>query len=618
MLAYLATKSKFLEDAPVIEDRVAESVKVRLGFTASKSEYASWRNSLGNAMSHVMRSPSIPDDSCVAIEYRLNGRKFRLDFVVGGKDAFGNESLVVIELKQWTTVESSDLAEHVRTTLGGGIRDVTHPSYQVWSYKSHLEQFNDYVYSNEVQVSACAYLHNCHESSVLSSSVYENALRLAPVFIHGEHEKIQDLISKNVVSGTDIELMERVDSAVVRPSKQLADAVGGMLQGKEEFVLVDDQKTVYETIIKSAHKAQGGIKQVLIVKGGPGTGKSVISLNALASLTKERLNVKYVTANAAPRTVFQAKLRGLVKGDPVKHLFSGSGSFTGAQKDSMDVLIVDEAHRLRLKSGMFQNLGEDQTKEIINSARMSVFFIDEAQKVTWADVGEVNRIKAHAANSGAEVEILELASQFRCSGSDDYMAWLDDVLGVKAERENYFSPSRYEFKIFDSPLELHKEIKLKNIQDNKARMVAGYCWDWISKKDPTKFDITIPEFSYKARWNLASYGNEWIINPQSVDEVGCIHTCQGLEVDYVGVIVGADLRIEGGGLVSVPSGRARTDKSLNGYKGERKRREHEADLKADQIIRNTYRTLMSRGMKGCFVYFTDPEVAEYFKNHLPR
>ena len=149
-------------------------------------------------------------------------------------------------------------------------------------------------------------------------------------------------------------------------------------------------------------------------------------------------------------------------------------------------------------------------------------------------------------------------------------------------------------------------------------MVAGYCWDWISKKDPTKFDITIPEFSYKARWNLASYGNEWIINPQSVDEVGCIHTCQGLEVDYVGVIVGADLRIESGGLVTVPSGRACTDKSLNGYKGERKRREHEADLKADQIIRNTYRTLMSRGMKGCFVYFTDPEVAEYFKNHLPR
>ena len=618
MLAYLATKEKFLEDAPLIEDKVAESVKTRLGFTATKAEYDSWRNSLGNAMSHVMRSPKIPADASVAIEYRLNGRKFRLDFVVGGKDSSGKESLVVIELKQWATVESSELAEHVRTVLGGGIRDVTHPSYQVWSYKSHLEQFNEYVYSNDVQVSACAYLHNCHESSVISSSIYENALRLAPVFIHGEHEKLQDLISKNVVTGADIELMERVDSAVIRPSKQLADAVGSMLLGKEEFVLVDDQKTVYENIIKSAKKAQIGSKQVLIVKGGPGTGKSVIALNALASLTKQRLNVKYVTANAAPRTVFQAKLKGSIKGDLVKHLFSSSGAFTASKQDSMDVLIIDEAHRLKLKSGMFRNMGEDQTKEIIDSALMSVFFIDEAQKVTWADVGEISRIKAHASISGADVEILELSSQFRCGGSDDYMSWLDDVLGVRVDPENYFSPSRYEFKVFESPTQLHNEIKLKNKLDNKARLVAGYCWDWISKNDQKKFDITFPEYSYEARWNLARYGNEWIINPHSVDEVGCIHTCQGLEVDYVGVIVGADLRIEGGKLVTDPSGRARTDKSLSGYKGERKGNEHEADFKADQIIRNTYRTLMSRGMKGCFVYFTDPEVAEFFKNHLPK
>lgn len=617
MLAYLATKQKFLEDAPLIEDRVAESVKVHLGFTASKSEYESWRNSLGNAMSHVMRSSKIPDDASVAIEYRLNGRKFRLDFVVGGKDREGNESLVVIELKQWTTVETSDLAEHVRTALGGGIRDVTHPSYQVWSYKSHLEQFNEYVYSNNVKVSACAYLHNCKENKVISSSLYENALRLAPVFIHGEHEKLQDMISENIVSGGDVALMERVDEAIIRPSKQLADAVGNMLLGQDEFVLVDEQKTVYESIMKSARSAQNGQKRVMIVKGGPGTGKSVISINALASLTKERFNAKYVTANAAPRTVFQSKLKGLVKGDLVKHLFSGSGSFTEASRDSLDVLIVDEAHRLKMKSGMFRNMGEDQTKEIINGARMSVFLIDEAQKVTWADVGEISRIKAHAAKAGAEVEILELASQFRCSGSDDYMAWLDDVLGVKSDPENYFSTQNYDFKIFESPVELHNQIREKNKENNKARMVAGYCWDWVSKKDSNKFDITIPEFSFTAQWNLASYGSEWIIDPNSIEEVGCIHTCQGLEVDYVGVIVGSDLKVEEDQLVTDPAGRARTDKSLNGYKGERKQNPLEADSKADEIIRNTYRTLMSRGIKGCYVYFTDPQVEEYFKNHLP-
>jgi DUF2075 family protein/DNA replication protein DnaC len=617
MLAYLGTKDDFLRDAPVIEDKVRDAVKLKLNFKVAESEYLSWRNSLGNAMSHVMRSESIPGDAGIAIEYRLNGRRFRLDFVISGLNAQGNESLVIVELKQWTDIQFSDLDEHVKTALGGGIRDVTHPSYQVWSYKSHLEMFNEYVYENELSVEACAYLHNCKESQVINNSRYENALRLAPVFFHGENDKIQKLIETQIQKGSGISLLERVDAAVIRPSKQLADAVGNMLQGQEEFILLDEQKTAYETILRNARQVQHSGKKVLIIKGGPGTGKSVISINALAKLTSERMNVKYVTANAAPRDVFQAKLKNLVKGDSVKHLFGGSGSYTEAKRDSMDVLIVDEAHRLRMKSGMFKNLGESQAKEIINSAKLSVFFIDEAQKVTWSDVGEISRIKAYAAKLGADVELLELVSQFRCGGSDDYMAWLDDSLGLQDVPENYFSKEKFDFQIFDSVSKLHDAIRNKNHVNNKSRIVAGYCWNWISKKDPKAFDIVIPEDNYQARWNLASYGNEWIINPKSVDEVGCIHTCQGLEVDYVGVIVGSDFAIENGKLVTNPKGRAKSDKSLNGYVGERKNNPEVADAKADELIRNTYRTLMSRGMKGCYVYFTDPEVKKYFESRIP-
>jgi DUF2075 family protein len=284
----------------------------------------------------------------------------------------------------------------------------------------------------------------------------------------------------------------------------------------------------------------------------------------------------------------------------------------------MDVLIVDEAHRLRMKSGMFKNLGESQTKEIIYSAKLSVFFIDEAQKVTWSDVGEISRIKAYAAELDADVELLELVSQFRCGGSDDYMAWLDDSLGLQNVPENYFSRDKFDFQIFDSASELHDAIRDKNRINNKSRVVAGYCWNWVSKKEPKAYDIVIPNEDYQARWNLASYGNEWIINPKSVDEVGCIHTCQGLEVDYVGVIVGGDLVIENGKLGTDPKGRAKSDKSLNGYIGERKLDPEAADAKADELIRNTYRTLMSRGMKGCYVYFTDPAVKKYFEDRIPN
>jgi DUF2075 family protein len=615
MLAYLATKEQFLRDAPVIEDVVREAVKNKLNFNVGESEYLSWRNSLGNAMSHIMHSNKIPDDAGIAVEYRLNGRRFRLDFVISGLNAQNQESVVIIELKQWTDIMFSDLDEHVKTALGGGIRDVTHPSYQAWSYKTQLEQYNEYVYENEVDVTACAYLHNCKDATVISNSRYENALRLAPVYLHGQADLLREEICERIKTGSGTDLLERIDSAIIRPSKQLADAVGAMLEGQEEFVLLDEQKTVFERIMNAARDTQVGAKHVIIVKGGPGTGKSVISINALSKLTGERMNAKYITANAAPRTVFEAKLKGLVKGDAIKHLFGGSGSFTETKSDSMDVLIVDEAHRLRLKSGMFKNLGEDQAKEIINTARTSVFFIDEAQKVTWSDVGEISRIKALAAKAGADVQILELTSQFRCSGSDDYMAWLDDALGVKEDRENYFSTARFDFKILNSATQLHEVIKEKNRHNNRSRVVAGYCWNWDSKKDSNAYDIKIGDF--KARWNLASYGNEWIMNPNSVTEVGCIHTCQGLEVDYIGVIIGDDLRVVDGKLITDPSARARTDASLNGFKKESKEDPVAAARKADELIRNTYRTLMSRGMKGCYVYFTDEATAEYFRGLLP-
>ena len=618
MLAYLATKDQFLLDAPTIEDKVRNEVKLKLGHNVGESEYASWRNSLGNAMYHALNTSEIPGDSGVAIEYRVNGRAFRIDFMLSGKNNSGKESLVIIELKQWTDIEFSDLSEHVRTYVGGGIKDKPHPSYQAWSYLSHLKMYNEYIYETGVEVNACAYLHNCNDQKVVSASRYEEVLREVPVFIKGQGSELRSMISSNIKEGTGTGLLERIDEAVIRPSQQLADAVGSMLKGHDEFVLLDEQKTILEKIVKATNDSLTGQKRVLIISGGPGTGKSVISINALARLTGQRLNARYVTPNAAPRAVFESRLKKIFAKADLRSLFSGSGSFTETSAESFDALIVDEAHRLKMKSGMFKNLGENQVKEIIKSAHTSVFFIDEAQKVTWSDVGEISMIEEQAGLAGAIVERLELTSQFRCGGSDDYMAWLDETLGAHADTAHYFSLDKFDFQIFDSPTELHNVIKEKNKINNKSRVVAGYCWDWISQKQPELSDITINEFGYRATWNLTSDGSEWIISPKSVEEVGCIHTCQGLEVDYIGVIIGRDLIAVDGVLKTDPSARAKTDKSLAGYKKELKEDPVSAEIKADEIIRNTYRTLMSRGMKGCYVYFVDPTTAEHFKKLLPR
>jgi DUF2075 family protein len=219
---------------------------------------------------------------------------------------------------------------------------------------------------------------------------------------------------------------------------------------------------------------------------------------------------------------------------------------------------------------------------------------------------------------GAKIHHLELKSQFRCNGSDGFISWLDEGLGIIEDLSIPFTEINYDFKIFNDPALLYKEIREKNAPNNKSRMLAGYCWDWVSKKDSNSFDIVFPDFDFTAKWNLESRGSAWIIDRESIEDIGCIHTSQGLELDYVGVIIGPDFKMRDGILVTDPAGRAKTDVSLNGYKKEFGENPEIATLKADQIIRNTYRTLMTRGMKGCYIYCTDPEVAKYFQNRLAR
>ncbi|MCA9339240.1 DUF2075 domain-containing protein, partial [Candidatus Saccharibacteria bacterium] len=168
-------------------------------------------------------------------------------------------------------------------------------------------------------------------------------------------------------------------------------------------------------------------------------------------------------------------------------------------------------------------------------------------------------------------------------------------------------------QVFDDPQGLHNVIEEKNVEKNKARMVAGYCWKWISKNKPELKDIMIGK--YKATWNLNTDGQAWIIKPDSVSEVGCIHTCQGLEVDYVGVIIGSDLIVRNGKVITRPEKRATTDKSIHGWKKLMKEDPETTSARIDAIIKNTYRTLMTRGQKGCYIYCTDPETQEYFMHN---
>jgi len=147
-------------------------------------------------------------------------------------------------------------------------------------------------------------------------------------------------------------------------------------------------------------------------------------------------------------------------------------------------------------------------------------------------------------------------------------------------------------------------------------MVAGYCWEWHSKKNPELNDVVIPEFDFGMRWNLTTDGSLWIISSDSVNEIGCIHTCQGLEVEYIGVIVGLDLVVRDNKVLTNPAARAKMDRSISGYKTLLQKNPEEGKDTIRAIIKNTYRTLMTRGMKGCYVYFMDKETEKFFKSRI--
>jgi DUF2075 family protein len=408
--------------------------------------------------------------------------------------------------------------------------------------------------------------------------------------------------------------MYRIAEGRIKPSKQLAESLTGMLKGNREFVLIDEQKLVYETAVEMMSLATSTQKQVLIVEGGPGTGKSVVAINLLVEATRRELLAQYVTKNAAPRAVYESKLSGSMKKRRFEALFQGSGRFHDCEPNIFDVLIVDEAHRLNAKSGMFQNLGENQVKEIIRAAKTSIFFVDEDQKVTLKDIGSKEEIIQWAQMAQANVVVMQLDSQFRCNGSDGYLAWLDNLLQIRTTANPTLEGITYDFRIFEDPAAMRDAIFEKNKIANKSRLVAGYCWNWVSKNDTKKTDINLPEFGFQMPWNFAQESYLWSIKPDSVGEVGCIHTCQGLELDYVGVIIGKDLIYREGQVLVDPSSRAKTDTSIKGYKTMLKSDPEKARNLIRGIIKNTYRTLMTRGMKGCYVWCEDAELREHLQN----
>jgi len=610
VILFSCTKKQFVQyvNDKTISNHVYDAYKKVFHQKTKLSQIKSWSNSLP-FLKDILEM--MPDNTGITIEYNIPLTSKRIDVVISGYDITHRPVLILLELKQWEyakKVKNQDAC--VRTLIGKSEKNCLHPAYQVLSYKELLQNYNLNIEAKEIKIIPLVYLHNYDLK--LTDDLYDKKYfpyyQKVSMFGKEDVEELKYFLENNLCFGDNLKVINMIDESKLKPTKKLTDVIQYMIHSKKEFTLLDEQKVVMEEITKQVfasftdHK-----KRVLIIKGGPGTGKSVLALNALGELLSLGLVGAYTSKNMAPRKVYQHMLSNRDSELNVRELFKSSGYFFRDSDNKYDFLLVDEAHRLQEKSGMKNNVDENQIHAIIKASKCSVFFVDEHQAITLKDIGTIANINYYAKSFEAEIYEYELKAQFRCNGSDNYLEFIDTLLYNKKNKVNYY----FDFQVIDSPTELYQLIKEKNTHNN-ARLVAGFCWNRYSKQADNQdyHDIRIGDFSLS--WNL-KHGEEFAIRENAINEVGCIYNVQGLEFDYIGVIIGPDLKYANRKIITDYHARANTEKSLYGLQVLLKQDRETYEKLADTIIRNTYRVLLTRGMKGCYVYACDKKLQEHLK-----
>ena len=616
MIVYSATKTEFNNDVIMntISDKILSKLLENNIHGGQDAEYRAWQNSL-NFMKNVLDDKDFDDDIRVAIEYQIPRTSKRVDFIIAGANENDANNVIVVELKQWEKVTKVDdeMLHSVKAFTGGAERIVSHPSYQAYSYAVFIRNSSEQVQDEDINIIPCAYLHNYDEKHVdqLNDEIYKIWYDEAPFFIKNQVLELRKFIKKYVIKkSSDGDLLYKIDNGRIRPSKALQDCLVSMMKGNKEFMLLDEQAVVFDMCVKTMTQCLKDMKKrTIIIQGGPGTGKSVLAINLLQHLISKELNASYVTKNSAPRDAYLKLLSksDLKKEVNIKQLFRSPFGLCNSPSNYYDCLIVDEAHRLvKQMYGDFH--GQNQIMECINASLLTIFLIDEDQRITTKDIGSIDEINRWAKELNSRVimnEDTQLVSQFRCNGSDQYIQLLNNILQIGEPVDVDLDEINFDIRVFDDPNELRDELRKLNQINNKARMVAGYCYDWNVKNNRDDYDIYL-ENGFKAKWNL--FGDKiWAINPSSFEEVGCIHTAQGLEFDYVGVLIGLDLRYDGvNNQIIIDKSKISKDDRTSGISSC-------GEGLARQLIKNTYKTLLTRGQKGCYIYCEDKALREYIK-----
>ena len=623
MRLYSGTSNQFIKDTT--QNQITEKLEnAFIEYYRSKpshSEKNSWTNSL-RSVAMLFQSAGLLDHGII-LEYQLPLMSRRLDCMICGKDHNKKDNSVILELKQWSACEESGGDNEVLSWVGGRKKDLLHPSVQVGRYKMWLEDTHTAFYDgvDPIILNACAYLHNYSYDSedAIFSPKFREALNNYPLFTKDDTESLSNYLVNKLEKGQGIDVLKRVEESKFRTSKKLMDHVGNTIKGRSEYILLDEQLVVYDQVLLHAKKGfHDGEKTVIIVKGGPGTGKSVIAINLMADLLLKEYNTFYATGSKAFTETLRKKIGG--RGSTQFKYFN---SFTKAEPNSIDVLICDEAHRIwKTNNNRFTKKDKlsnfDLVEEILRASKVTVIFIDDKQTVRPKEIGSVSYFKEYAEKYNCKIFEYELDIQFRCNGSDGFVNWVDNTLGIQKTANILWNKNEgFDFQIFDTPQELEGAIKEKVKEGYSGRMTAGFCWKWSTPKDDGTLVNDVVIAGYERPWNAKSdagylasgipKSHFWATDPNGINQVGCIYTAQGFEFDYAGVIFGKDLVY---------------DFEHQMWRGDKKCNEDSVVKRSGdqftELVKNTYRVLLSRGLKGCYVYFTDKDTEHFFKSRMEK
>jgi DNA replication protein DnaC len=621
MLLYQGTSDEFVSETTknAIVDKLEGSFKRQMGYNPSEPERRSWQNSL-RAMALVVSVSGLKKHG-VGIEYQLPGSSKRLDFMITGLSVDKKKEAVIIELKQWEKTEPGD-GDKVVTFVGQRERDVLHPSVQVGNYRQYLSDQLVALHEGEtsIRLSACSYLHNysLEKDDPLLEEKFKAVVQKNPVFSKDDVDKLVTYLNNFVPQSDNGEVLEEIVKSKAKPSKKLLEEIHRVVKDDSRYVLLDEQIVAYNRIVAEVKRsAKTGEKAAVIIRGGPGTGKSVIALNVMGELSKLGHNTHYVTGSKAfTETVRQ--ILGKRGAQQVKYF----NSYMTAESAEVDVMICDEAHRIRITSNnrftkKDKRSNKTQLEELFDASKVAVFFIDDRQVVRPDEIGSSVLIKEFAQSRGIRLYECDLTAQFRCNGSDAFINWVNHTLQIDVTANPFWEASNpYEFKVFNSPIELENAIHAKVKEGSTARMSAGFCWKWSDPDSTGNLLDDVVVGDWRRPWDAKPGAGRlakgippaalWAYDPNGIGQVGCVYTAQGFEFDYIGVIIGKDLIY-------------RSDKGWVGVKEE----SYDTMVKRSKdkfvdLVKNTYRVLLTRGMKGCYVYFMDEETRKFFESRITK